>query len=53
MPPPDDATYFLELEQGARYLASLSTSDDERLVHLGMANLYSRHALDARDFGKL
>lgn len=38
----DNATYYAQLEQGARYLASLTANDDERREHLGWANRYRR-----------
>lgn len=44
----NDATYYEQLEQGARYLASLATSASERREHLGWANRYYRLADDAR-----
>ena len=43
----DRATYYAQLEQGARYLASLATSDTERHVHLSWANRYYRQRVDA------
>ena len=44
----DTATYYAQLEEGARYLASLATSDSERQVHLGWANRYYRLRIDAQ-----
>jgi len=44
----DNATYYAQLEQGARYLASLASSSDERREHLGWANRYGRLVSDAR-----
>ena len=38
----DDATYYKQLELGARYLASRASSEVERLEHLGWANRYYR-----------
>lgn len=35
-----DATYYAELEEGARFLASRSTGETERNRHLSMANRY-------------
>ena len=43
----DYATYYEQLEKGARYLASLA-SGPERREHLGWANRYHRLAMDAR-----
>ena len=43
----DTATYYAQLEQGARYLASLATSEQERNVHLRWANRYYRLRIDA------
>jgi hypothetical protein len=43
----DSANYYAQLEQGARYLASLATSDAERHVHLSWANRYHRLRVDA------
>ena len=43
----DYATYYEQLEKGARYLASLA-SGAERREHLGWANRYQRLALDSR-----
>ena len=45
--PLDDATYYAQLEQGARYLAALAASQRERDVHLGWANRYYRLRVDA------
>lgn len=44
----DDAIYYAQLEQGARYLASLATTEHERHVHLGWANRYYRLRVDAQ-----
>lgn len=41
------ATYYEQLEQGARYLASRAVDDVERQQHLGWANRYYRLRLDA------
>jgi hypothetical protein len=43
----EQAVYYAQLEEGARYLASLATSDAERRVHLGWANRYYRLRVDA------
>lgn len=43
----DEASYYAQLEQGARYLASLASDDDERREHLGWANRYFRLWTDA------
>ena len=43
----EQAVYYAQLEEGARYLASLATSDAERQVHLGWANRYYRLRVDA------
>jgi hypothetical protein len=43
----DRTIYYAQLEEGARYLASLATTDAERNVHLGWANRYYRLRLDA------
>jgi hypothetical protein len=43
----DKAVYYAQLEQGARYLASLARSDSERHLHLSWANRYYRLRLDA------
>lgn len=45
----EQARYYAELEQGARYLAAQAANSDERLEHLGWANRYSRLRLDALD----
>lgn len=42
----DNATYYAQLEQGARYLASVAANDDERREHLGWANRYQRLGSD-------
>ncbi|HKT14467.1 MAG TPA: hypothetical protein VJR87_03585 [Allosphingosinicella sp.] len=44
---PDPALHYARLEQGARYLASLAISDDERREHLGWANRYYQLRVDA------
>ncbi len=44
----DQAVYYSQLEQGARYLASISADPAERNVHLGWANRYFRLGLEAR-----
>jgi len=44
----NSATYYEQLEEGARYLASLALTDEERKQHLGWANRYCRLALEAR-----
>jgi hypothetical protein len=43
----DQALDYAQLEQGARYLASLTRDEAERREHLGWANRYSRLKLDA------
>lgn len=43
----NQAVYYSQLEQGARYLASLAATEAERRVHLGWANRYCRLASDA------
>ena len=43
----EQAVYYAQLERGARYLASLATSDAERHVHLSWANRYYRLRVDA------
>jgi hypothetical protein len=43
----ETATYYAQLEQGARYLAYLATSENEKRVHLGWANRYYRLRVDA------
>ncbi len=45
----DHALDYAQLEQGARYLASLSRDDAERREHLGWANRYSRLRMDASE----
>jgi hypothetical protein len=47
----DHALDYAQLEQGARYLASLSRDDAERRQHLGWANRYSRLRMDAESSG--
>ncbi len=44
----DQAVYYSQLEQGARYLASTSADPAERRAHLGWANRYYRLGLEAR-----
>jgi hypothetical protein len=44
----NNATYYQQLEQGARYLASRAKNAAERLEHLGWANRYYTLAEDAR-----
>ena len=39
---------YAQLEQGARYLASMSTDPAERRTHLGWANRYYRLGVEAR-----
>jgi hypothetical protein len=47
-PQPDaDAAYYERLETGARWLASRTSSQEERDEHLGMANRYARLRLEA------
>jgi hypothetical protein len=46
--PGGDAEHYRQLETGARWLASRSTSEAERHEHLSMANTYARLRLDAR-----
>jgi hypothetical protein len=41
--------YYAQLEQGARYLASLASTHAERQQHLAWANRYYRLAVDARE----
>jgi hypothetical protein len=53
MSPKVDAIYYAELEEGARYLASLPGATAERHAHLGMANRYRRLALDSGRAGTL
>ena len=43
----EQAVYYAQLEEGARYLASLATSDSERHLHLSWANRYYRLRVDA------
>ena len=43
----DYATYYQQLETGARYLASRAVSESERREHLGWANRYYRLAVNA------
>jgi hypothetical protein len=43
----DQALDYAQLEQGARYLASLTRDDAERREHLGWANRYNRLKIDA------
>jgi hypothetical protein len=45
----DQAVYYAQLEQGARYLASLAPTRDERQQHLAWANRYYRLGLEARE----
>jgi len=45
----DQALDYAQLEQGARYLASLTRDDAERREHLGWANRYSRLRIDASE----
>lgn len=45
----DQATYYWQLEQGARFLASQAVTATERQDHLGWANRYYRLGLDARE----
>jgi hypothetical protein len=44
----DQTSYYSQLEQGARYLASISADAAERRTHLGWANHYYRLRLEAR-----
>lgn len=44
----DNAAYYAQLEEGARYLASRAANDDERRLHLGWANRYRRLVVDAQ-----
>ncbi len=44
----DQAAYYAQLEQGARYLASISADAAERRTHLGWANRYYRLGLEAQ-----
>ena len=43
----NDALHYAQLEQGARYLASLAATDAERREHLGWANRYYRLKIEA------
>lgn len=43
----NDATYYAQLEEGARYLAARASSECERRQHLGWANRYYRLRIDA------
>ncbi|MEA3004174.1 MAG: hypothetical protein QOH81_2962 [Sphingomonadales bacterium] len=45
--PDADAAYYERLETGARWLASRTSSQEERDEHLGMANRYARLRLEA------
>ena len=45
----DQALDYAQLEQGARYLASLTQDAAERREHLGWANRYSRLKIDASE----
>jgi hypothetical protein len=45
--PDADAAYYERLETGARWLASRTSSPEERDEHLGMANRYARLRLEA------
>ena len=42
----DQAVYYSQLEQGARYLAALAADESEREEHLGWANRYFRLRLE-------
>ncbi len=44
----DQAVYYSQLEQGARYLASITADSAERRTHLGFANRYYRLGVEAR-----
>jgi len=45
----DQALDYAQLEQGARYLASLTHNEAERREHLGWANRYRRLKIDASE----
>ena len=45
--PPAAEVYYAQLEQGARFLASRTSAEAERDLHLGMANRYARRGLVA------
>lgn len=42
-----DSAYYVRLEKGARYLASIAPNDADRDVHLGIANRYARLAMES------
>jgi hypothetical protein len=44
----DQSAYYSQLEQGARYLASISADAAERRTHLGWANRYYRLGIESR-----
>ena len=44
----NQAIRYAKLEQGARYLASISVDPDERRTHLGWANRYYRLGVEER-----
>ena len=48
-PPRDQATYYAQLEAGARFLAAEADSRDEREEHLAMVLRYRRLAMQARE----
>jgi hypothetical protein len=48
----DQSLYYAQLEQGARYLASLAGDEAERSEHLGWANRYYRLRVDAVDLAR-
>lgn len=41
------ATYYAQLEEGARYLASLAANESEKRLHLSWANRYHQLRVDA------
>lgn len=51
MSPKVDAIYYSQLEEGARFLASLAPDRAQERAHLGMANRYHRLAIDAGHAG--
>lgn len=45
--PMNTATYYAQLEEGARYLASLAANESEKRLHLSWANRYHQLRVDA------
>lgn len=43
----DHATYYAQLEEGARYLAARASDEEARIEHLGFANHYYRLRIGA------